>query len=144
MRAAADERRYERAAALHRRRDRLTWLLDRLEGVLRATHAAPRLVVAKHPVKERFDAFWIVHGRVADWGPLPGPSELEARTEQALRRLERPASRSPVPPDEVDEVRIASTWIAEHGPAQLPLDPAPTPDALARYADGATAALAAA
>ena len=42
--------------------------------MLRATHAAPRLVLARHPVKERFDAFWLVRGRLVDWGPLPGAS----------------------------------------------------------------------
>ena len=86
MREAAAGRRYERAAALLRRRERLAWVLERLEGVLRATHAAPRLVLARHPVKERFDAFWIVRGRLVDWGPLPGQSELVERTEAALAR----------------------------------------------------------
>jgi DNA polymerase III subunit epsilon len=119
MRAAADERRYERAAALLRRRERIAWLLERLEGVLRALHSAPRLVLAKHPVKERFDAFWIVHGRLADWGPLPGPSELTARTGRALERR-----RGPIPAEEADEVRIVSAWTAEHEPPELPLDPA--------------------
>ena len=60
MAEASAERRYERAAALLRRRERLAGVLERLEGVLRATHAAPRLVLARHPVKERFDAFWLV------------------------------------------------------------------------------------
>ena len=49
MREASGERRYERAAALLRRRERLEWLLERLEGVLRATHSAPRLVMASTP-----------------------------------------------------------------------------------------------
>jgi DNA polymerase-3 subunit epsilon len=135
MREAAGQRRYERAAALLRRRDRLAWLLDRLEGVLRATHAQPRLVLARHPVKDRFDAFWIVHGRVADWGPLPGAGELAQRTEAALRRARgRPA---PVPADEVDEVRIVSSWLAEGDMATLALDPAPEPGALAEFAAAA-------
>ena len=80
MREAAAERRYERAAALLRRRERLAWVLERLEGVLRATHAAPALVLAQHPVKERFDVLWLVRGRLVDWGPLPGHSELVERT----------------------------------------------------------------
>ena len=84
--ASADQR-YERAAALVRRRGRLAWVLERLEGILRATHAAPRLLLARHPVKPRFDAFWIVRGRLADWGPLPGHSELVERTQAALARL---------------------------------------------------------
>ena len=103
--------------------DRLAWVLERLEGVLRATHAAPRLVLARHPAKERFDAFWVVRGRLVDWGPLPGPSELAERTERALDR--RAAGARSVPVDEVDEVRIVSAWVAEHEPAELPLDPAP-------------------
>ena len=70
--SAVQAQHYERAAGLLRRRDRLAWVLDKLEGVLRATQAAPRLVLARHPVKERFDAFWILRGRVLDWGPLPG------------------------------------------------------------------------
>ncbi|HEX4760879.1 MAG TPA: exonuclease domain-containing protein [Thermoleophilaceae bacterium] len=121
MADAAHERRYERAEALLRRRDRMAWLLERLEGLLRATHAAPRLVLARHPVKERFDAFWLVRGRVADWGALPGPSELARRTEAALRKCgdSRPA---PLPATEVDELRIVWGWLAEHEPAQLPLD----------------------
>jgi DNA polymerase III subunit epsilon len=139
MRAAADERRYERAAALLRRRERIAWLLERLEGVLRALHSAPRLVLAKHPVKERFDAFWIVHGRLADWGPLPGPSELTARTGRALERR-----RGPIPAEEADEVRIVSAWTAEHEPPELPLDPARSDADLAAFGyaavDGARSA----
>ena len=42
MRAAAADGRYERAAWLRRRRERLSVLLERLGGVLQATHAAPR------------------------------------------------------------------------------------------------------
>ncbi|MGE5635920.1 MAG: exonuclease domain-containing protein [Nocardioidaceae bacterium] len=124
MREAADARRYERAAALLRRRERLAWLLERLEGVLRATHAAPRLVLARHPVKERFDAFVLVHGRVAHWGPLRTPAELAARCAEAIA-VAGARGRSVVPPEEVDEVRIVAGWLAEHEAPQLPLDPAP-------------------
>ena len=120
MAEASAERRYERAAALLRRRERLAWVLERLEGVLRATHAAPRLVLARHPVKERFDAFWLVRGRLVDWGPLPGASELTERTEQAL---DHPPGRTVVPADEVDEVRIVAGWVADHEPPELALDP---------------------
>jgi DNA polymerase-3 subunit epsilon len=134
MRKAAATRRYERAAALLRRRERLAWVLERLEGVLRATHAAPRLVLARHPLKERFDAFWIVQGRLVDWGPLPGPSELVERTEAALARR---SGRAVVPVDEVDEVRIVAGWIAEHEPGELALDPPPGADELTRFAGAA-------
>jgi hypothetical protein len=137
MQEAARGRRYERAAALLRRRERLAWVLERLEGVLRATHAAPRLVIAKHPVKDRHDAFWLVRGRLVDWGPLPGNSELVERTSAAL---ERPPGRSVVPADEVDEVRIVASWVADHEPPELPLDPPPSAPALMRFAADATAA----
>jgi DNA polymerase III subunit epsilon len=137
MREAAHEHRYERAAALLRRRERLAWVLERLEGVLRATHSAPRLVLAGHPVKQRHDAFWLVRGRLVDWGPLPGHSELVERTQAALAR---PAGRSVVPADEVDEVRIVASWVADHEPSELPLDPPPSAPALLRFAAAATTA----
>jgi DNA polymerase III subunit epsilon len=130
MREAAEAERYERAAALLRRRERLAWVLERLDGMLRATHTAPRLVLAQHPVKERFDAFWIVQGRLVDWGPLPGASELVERTEAALSR---PPGRAPIPADEIDEIRIVASWIAEHEPPTFRLDPAPEHDAVAAF-----------
>ena len=130
MREAAEAERFERAAALLRRRDRLAWVLERLDGMLRATHTAPRLVLAQHPVKERFDAFWIVQGRLVDWGPLPGASELVERTEAALSR---PPGRAPIPANEIDEMRIVASWVAEHEPPTLKLDPAPAHDALLAF-----------
>ena len=36
-------------------------------------------------------------------------------------------ARAPVPADEVDEMRIVSAWLAEHEPAELPLDRRPRP-----------------
>ena len=75
---------YERAAWLQRRRARLEALLRRLGGVLRATHAGTRLVLAPHPAaRGRFDAFWIAGGRVVDWGALPADPRRAGR---ALRR----------------------------------------------------------
>jgi hypothetical protein len=106
-------------------------VLERLEGVLRATHSAPRLVLARHPVKERFDAYWLERGRLVDWGPLPGASELRERT---ARALDRPPGRAVVPADEVDEVRIVAAWVAEHEPPELALAPEPAPEALAGFA----------
>ena len=93
--AASRDRRYERAAALLRRRGRVAWLLETLEGVLRAVHTLPRLVLARHPSKDRYDAFWIVQGRLVDWGPLPGPSELAAahRGRAQLRHAHAPERR---------------------------------------------------
>ena len=132
---ASGARRYERAASLLRRRDRLAVVLERLEGMLTAVHHRPRLVLAAHPVKERFDVFWIVDGRVADWGPLPGFEELEERTEVAL--LHRRPGRATVRPEEVDEVRIVSAWIAEHDPPALALDAAPASDRLLGFVERA-------
>jgi DNA polymerase-3 subunit epsilon len=137
MKAAAGERRYERADALLRRRERLAWLLERLEGLLRATHALPRLAIARHPVKDRFDAFWIVRGRVADWGALPGPSELLERTRAVLRHAGN-GRRGPIPKAEVDEVRIVWAWLAEHEPPLLELDPPPSDAELVDWVEQAT------
>jgi DNA polymerase-3 subunit epsilon len=135
IREASNAQRYERAAALLRRHERLEVILGRLEGMLRAVHDRPRLVLAAHPVKERFDAFWIVQGRVTDWGPLPGFEELRERTGAALSQV-RP-SQATVRPEEVDEVRIVAAWIAEQEPPELVLDPAPTPGQLLRFVEHA-------
>src|SRR5918997_1314543 len=80
MQAAAEAQRYERAAVLLRRRERLEGLLGRLSGLLEAAHARSRLVLAQHPSKERWDAFWIVAGRVVDWGELPELDSVDVRT----------------------------------------------------------------
>ena len=130
---ASQSRRYERAAVLLRRRERLELVLGRLDGMLRAVHDRPRVVLAAHPVKERFDVFWIVQGRVADWGPLPALEELVERTEAALAGL-RPRQAT-VRPEEVDEVRIVAAWMAEHEPAELALDPAPNAQQLLRFVE---------
>jgi DNA polymerase-3 subunit epsilon len=147
MRAAAREHRYERAAWLRRRHERLEDLLGRLGGVLRATHARSRLVLAPHPHgAHRWDALWLVAGRVADWGALPGRDELRRRTRAALTtapegRVGDPSSGAFVPPDEVDEVRIVAGWLAAHEDVPvLDLDDEPAPDALAGFVTSARAA----
>jgi len=78
--------------------------------------------------------FWVVRGRLVDWGPLPGHSELVERTEAALGH---PPGRTVVPVDEVDEIRIVASWVAENDLAELPLDPAPSAPALMRFAAAA-------
>jgi DNA polymerase-3 subunit epsilon len=138
MEEAAAERRYERAEVLRRRHERLADLLARLGGVLRATHASSRLVLARHPVKPRLDAFWVVAGRVRHWGPLPPMDELEERTAEVLEGA-HPATGA-VPVEEVDEVRIVSSWLAANDAYELPLDPAPGRTALSELVAGATAA----
>jgi DNA polymerase-3 subunit epsilon len=128
MRQAASEQRFERAAWLRRRARRLGAILGRLGGVLEATHARPQLVLAPHPAKPEFDAFWLAGGRLVDWGPLPdGSDELARRTEAALARGGRIGELGAhVAPDEVDELRIIDRWLASHPAApRLMLSPAP-------------------
>ena len=121
IRAASAERAYERAAWLQRRRRRLESLLSRLGGALRAAHAGARLITAPHPSDpERADAFWIVGGRVVDWGPKPGREELEARTAAALRDAPVPGSLGGwLPAEELVEARIVGAWLAGHEEARV-------------------------
>jgi len=140
MRGAASQQRFERAAWLRRRARRLRVILDRLGGVLEATHARPRLVLAAHPVGSSFDAFWVVGGRLVDWGPLPDDAcELERQTAAALARGGRgPGVGTHLPPDEVDEMRIVAAYLASHPDTpQLVLDPAPGAADLAGFASDA-------
>ena len=151
MYVAACERRYERAAWLRRRHERLEELLARLGGVLRATHARSRLVLAPHPHgAHRWDALWLVAGRVADWVPgLPATGELRARTREALAtapagRVGDPSSGAFVPPGEVDEVRIVAGWLAAHDDVPvLDLVADPEPAALGAFVRRARQAVAA-
>jgi DNA polymerase-3 subunit epsilon len=147
MRQAARELRFERAEWLRRRRRRLAVLLDRLGGVLRATHARSRLLLAGSPP---FEAFWLVGGRIVDWGPVrsrPGEraAELHHRTLAALRHAPGRGTGVHIPAAEVDEVRIAGAWLAAHPetPA-LNLETAPGPEALAAFVTGAAGETAAA
>jgi DNA polymerase III subunit epsilon len=139
MLAAAAERRYEHADAMRRRRERLASALGRLEGQLRAAASGRRLVLARHPAKDAWDAFWLVGGRVVDWGPLPGPAELAERTEAAVRA---PLPRA-LGADDVDEVRIVAGWLAQHEAPELALDEPPDDRELLAWLDAAGAAPAA-
>ncbi len=146
MRAAAAARRYERAAALRRRGRRLHTILEGVEGVLAATHVRPRLVLAAHPRRPRFDALWLAGGRLVDFGELPEDlGECQQRCERALRRAGRVDQLGAhVPPDEIDELRIIATYLAAHPdtPA-LSLDPPPTRALLETFVTQATEACAA-
>jgi DNA polymerase-3 subunit epsilon len=136
MRAAAAEQRYERAAWLRRRARRLGVILGRLEGVLQATHVRPRLILAPHPTGSGAEAFWMVGGRLVDWGPVPEDSvELQRRTSAALARGGRVTELGAhVPPGEIDEVRIVETYLLSHAQTpQLSLDPEPGVEALAAF-----------
>jgi DNA polymerase-3 subunit epsilon len=138
MRAASAAQRYERAAWLHRRLRRLEALLARLGGVLRAAHTGARLVLAPHPTRAGVhDAFWIVGGRIADWGPCPeDPEEVAARTVVALRRAVRPGLGGWLPAEELDEARIAGAWLAGHEVPALELDPPPDAERVRAFVAG--------
>ncbi|MFN8173847.1 MAG: exonuclease domain-containing protein [Solirubrobacteraceae bacterium] len=138
MRRAAETRRYERAEALRRRRARLEVVLGRLEGVLRATHAAPELVLARHPLADRHDAVWLAGGRVAAWEPLSTSSRLVERTEAVLSDRARSGIGAWVPAEEVPEIRTAAAWLQAHPDTpRLALDPSPTPREVERFAAAA-------
>jgi DNA polymerase-3 subunit epsilon len=137
MRHAAEQQRYEQAASLQRRLKRLGTILARLGGVLEATHARPRLILAPHPSDPaRAEAFWLAGGRLVDQGAIAG-EELEARTERAIGRAGRVGDLAPpthVPPGEIDEVRLIGSWLASHpDAAQLALRPAPTAGELSAF-----------
>ena len=149
MRAAAAQQHYERAASLRRRAERLGTILSQLGGVLEATHARPRLILAPHPSdRARAEAFWLVGGRLVDYGPVDGDrsvddgpvsgEDLIRRTERAIRRAGRAGELGAhVPPDEIAEVRVIGSWLASHPDApQLPLRPQPTPQQLDEFLSG--------
>jgi DNA polymerase-3 subunit epsilon len=153
MRVAAAQERFERAESLRRRASRLRTILDRLGGVLEATHARARLMLVPHPGEGPTRApepFWLVGGRLVDSGPPTaggadaggGVEDLMARTAAALRREGRVGEvGAHVPPDEVDEVRILGTWLASHPDTpQLVLRPAPDRDAIRAVLERARAA----
>jgi DNA polymerase-3 subunit epsilon len=130
--AAADER-FERAGWLRRRRERLAVLLERLGGAMAATHAHPRLVLAAHPVEARYAALWIVGGRLVDWAPLTDAADAWARTEVALRGGDGRGVAPCATPDEVRDVRIATTWLASHPSLELKLSRETTPARVERF-----------
>ncbi len=139
MRTAAAHERFERAEALRRRARRLQMILSRLGGVLEATHARPRLILARHPARDAAaEAFWLAGGRLVDHGPVTAgddPDELHRRTRAALSRGGRAGELGThVPPGEIDEVRIIDTWLASHPRApRLALTPAPDAGALRAF-----------
>ena len=140
MHAAAAEQAFERAAWLRRRRARLAELLERLGGVLEATHVRPRLVLAPAPDGRRADAVWLAGGRVAAWGEARGADDLAERTARVLRSAGGSAPGSaPVhlTPDEVGAARIAATWCDANRPPELVLDPPPSRARLAAFARAA-------
>jgi DNA polymerase-3 subunit epsilon len=121
---ASTAQRYERAAWLQRRRERLEALLGRLGGMLRAIHTGARLVLAPHPeAAGRFDALWIAGGRVVDWGPLDG-APLAPRSARAFARAPAPGRLGGwLPAEAIAEARLVGAWIAANDPPMLELGP---------------------
>jgi DNA polymerase III subunit epsilon len=140
MHRAAEDQRYERAAWLRRRLRRLRELTADLSGMLQATHARPRLVLAPHPKGGRADAFWLVGGRLVAWGPAGGGDELAERSATALRAGEGRGSTAWLAPDEVEELRVVTTYLASHDLPGLDLHGELMPSELAAFADSVTAA----
>ena len=136
MHGACASQRYERAAALRRRLQRLRGLLNRVDGVLRATHAVPAIVLDSHPQGTGHEAFWLVDGLVAHFEPL-APGAPDARTLAGLRDRTRavldahPGNRGTggghVAVEHLDELRLVSSWLAAHPHAPL-LSLRPRPD----------------
>jgi DNA polymerase III subunit epsilon len=137
MREAAAARNYERAASLRRRRERLETLVRRLGGVLRATHAGARLVLAPHPSEGgRCDAVWIVGGRVVDWAMLPAArEEVVARTAEALRAAPQHGLGGWLRPDDIWEARIVGSWLAANDARVLELGDGVSDARLERFVD---------
>ncbi len=141
LRRASQERRYERAQALHRRSGRLRAILDRLDGVLEATHARPQLVLTRHPTGSALEGFWLAGGRLVDSGELGDDADLAQRCAAAVRRGGRAGELGAhVPPDEIAPVRILQTWLQSHRDTpRLALEPMPDPAALLAFAADARA-----
>jgi DNA polymerase-3 subunit epsilon len=86
-------------------------------------------VLAPHPAKDGVhDAFWIVGGRVADWGPCPEDlDEVLARTDVALRHAAPTTLGGWLPANELAETRLVGAWLAGHEAPELELEPRPDP-----------------
>lgn len=122
--SAARQRRYERAAWLLRRRERLQRLLGRLAGLARAVGADDMLLAAAHPLGGRHDLLWVAGGRVRAWRALARPAgALDAVLETCAQVRDQTilADRSALPPGEVDEIHIVASWLAANETPTLPL-----------------------
>ncbi len=125
MREAAEDERFERAAWLRRRHRRLGELLAALGESVTAAHTRPKLVLARHPGGDGWDAFWLIDGRLADHGPIDDVQDGVARTERALGRG-YPSGQVPhLGPQDVVDQRLVGTWLAGRVLPTLDLDPAP-------------------
>jgi len=128
---ASAAQRYERAAWLRRRRERLEVLLKRLgRGVGDADR--PRLVLDETPEGGGFEGFWLVRGGVADWGELG--DDVDAIVERTAAALRSPG---PSDGDALDEGRLVSAWAAANDAPVLELEGGVSGARLARFLRGA-------
>jgi DNA polymerase-3 subunit epsilon len=97
-------------------------------------------VLASHPEAARFDALWLVGGRVAGWAPLTDPAEVWERTQAALRGGDGRGAAPCATPEEVGALRIATTWLAAHPSLELVLSGEVTRARVERFAARALAA----
>ena len=130
---ASAEQRYERAAALLRRRGRIAWVLERLEGILRATHAAPRLdarpASRQGALRRVLDRARAARGlgpaarATPSWSSAPAPrwSGSAARSARRCRRRRWTSCGS------------SGAGSRSNEPHELPLDPAPDPGDLSSF-----------
>ena len=124
-----------RSATRRRRRccggkERLAWVLERLGGDAAgdALRAAARGGAA--PGRRSASTLSGSSGPPGRLGPAAGP----VRAGRAHRgRAVAPARPLGIPAEEVDEIRIVASWVAEHEPPALTLDPMPTPESLLRF-----------
>jgi hypothetical protein len=95
-------------------------------------------VVARHPTGASADGFWIVGGRLVDWGALASdPDELERRTNAAVAGGSAPDRGAWLPADELDELRILALYLDRHPDTrQLALDPVPERERLLAFVSG--------
>jgi len=132
---ASAARRYERAAWLARRRERLVVLLRRA-GRGMGDADRPRLVLDESPEGGTFEAFWLVRGALADWGRVG--EDLDAIAERTVAALRAPG---PADGDVLDEARLVATWAASNDAPVLELEGGVTRARLTRFLQGAGAAV---
>ncbi|CAB4862416.1 unannotated protein [freshwater metagenome] len=125
---AVAEAQFERAIWLTRRRERLAVLLGRVGPGLARASERPELLLVDGPDGDAWEVFWLVGGRVADWGALPSLDELQARTAAALR-----GPKEPLRSVEIATARTAAAWVAANEPYALALDPTPSRTRLERF-----------
>ena len=100
--------------------------------MLESTHARPLMVLARHPSRPRLDGFWLVGGRLVDWGEIAPGEDLAARCEAAACRGGRAGELGAhVPPAEIAPTRILQTWLQSHPDTpRVSLEPMPDARAL--------------